>query len=166
MEHSLHKVLVNTSFTQSKSDYCLYMRESCLYTLFYVDNILIVSNNKTATNRVEYMFREHFDIDNLGPISNYLGIRVGREMGMFTIDQSKFILEVVRKFDLQMGMFTIDQSKFILEVVRKFYLQNSKNLDIPLSPTFYKQPKTQYLKSNENYRAAIECLLYILTNTR
>lgn len=144
MEHSLHKVLVNTSFTQSNSDYCLYMRESCLYTLFYVDNILIVSNNKTETNRVEYMFREHFDIDNLGPISNYLGIRVGREM----------------------GMFTIDQSKFILEVVRKFYLQNSKNLDIPLSPTFYKQPKTQYLKSNENYRAAIECLLYILTNTR
>lgn len=50
--------------------------------------------------------------------------------------------------------------------MKRFDLQNAKDANIPLSPTYHKQPVGENLPNNERYRAAIGCLLYISTNTR
>lgn len=141
---TLHNVLIKANLKQSKADNCLYTLENSLFILIYVDDILIISSDKNYVNRIQNILNTNFHIDNLGLISNYLGIRVTKENNIYLIDQTKYILEVVKKFDLQ----------------------NSKDSIIPISPTYHKQPEGEKLPTNEKYRAAIGCLLYISTNTR
>ena len=48
-------------------------------------------------------------------------------------------------------------------LIRQTNLQNSKDSDIP---TYHKQPYSLKLSTNEKYRTAIRCLLYISTIKR
>lgn len=115
-----------------------------MYVLVYVDDILVASN---ATHLIKLLLktvREHFAIEDLGPVHNYLGIQIEKRDGKFRLDQQKYIENVVSKFGLE----------------------NAKGQETPLSLTYRTDPCGELLLTNEQYRAAIGCLLYIATNTR
>lgn len=112
--------------------------------LIYVDDILVVSNSETYTAKIEEILKSNFHIDNLGHVANYLGIRVIKQENSYFLDQEKYILSVAARFELD----------------------KSKDTDIPLSPSYHKEPESEKLPVNDKYRAAIGCLLYIATNTR
>lgn len=143
----LHKVIIEARFTQSEADSCLYTYKGSLgeaYLLVYVDDILVISQSSTYIGQIEQIFKSKFNIENLGLVANYLGIRVTKNENSFYLDQQKYIQCIARKFELE----------------------NSKPTDIPLSPSYHNEPESEILPSNDKYRAAIGCLLYVSTNTR
>lgn len=143
----LHDVLTSTGLKQSKADHCLYTYHGSdhnLYVLIYVDDILVITESRKCADEFEQSLRSHFNIDNLGEVANYLGIRITKRGNSYFLDQQKYIQNVAAKFELN----------------------KAKPTDVPLSPSYHNDPDEMKLPYNEVYRAAIGCLLYISTNTR
>lgn len=143
----LHKTLINAGMIQAEADSCLYTykgSQGLLFLLVYVDDILVVSKSPVYVESIEKMLNKHFKIENLGLVTNYLGIRVTKKENAFYLDQEKYIHSIARQFELE----------------------NSKPVEIPLSPAYHKEMEGDLLPNNSKYRAAIGCLLYVSTNTR
>lgn len=74
---TLHNVLVKAKLIQSKADNCLYTyhgSQESLYILIYVDDILVASTSVTAIQRIEKILKGEFNIENLGLVTNHLGL--------------------------------------------------------------------------------------------
>lgn len=143
----LHDILTSANLIQSRTDSCLYTSQRTqgnIYVLVYVHDILIASESETYIENIEEILRSNFDIESLGIVANYLGMKVTKERDSYLLDQEKYILKVIKKFGLE----------------------KSKTTDIPLSPSYYSEPRGDRLLRNDEYRAAIGCLLYISTHTR
>lgn len=91
----------------------------------------------------EQILSSEFKLQNLGEVKTYLGIQVNKNDD---------------------GMFTIDQSVYIIKVLKEFGMQNSRVSDIPLSVNYGKGGDSELLRDNNEY--LIGSLLYISTNTR
>lgn len=61
--------------------------------------------------------------------------------------------------------FLLDQQKYILNIAAKFQLSDAKNSNIPLNPSYQKEPNEDIMANNDKYHSAIGHLLYISTNT-
>ena len=143
----LYEVLIKEGFTQSNVDKCLYIRQGSqgrLFVIVYVDDILAASDSKADIDRFEKFFKSHFLVENLGPISNYLGIRVKKINNYYSLDQERYINSVAERFGLHL----------------------SKPASTPLSTSYLNQPENDLLLDNAKYQEAIGCLLFIAVNTR
>ena len=77
--HNLGEMLKVMGFTQLRSDQSVYMwyNDSIHIILpFFVDNITIVSKDKTKISAVKEMLHKAFKIKDLGPASYLLGIKL------------------------------------------------------------------------------------------
>lgn len=145
----LHNVLISANMTQCNADSCLYVYHRSqvdIYVLIYVDDILVASTSIGAIKTLEQILKANFDIENLGEVTSYLGIRVLR----------------------QNGCYLLDQQSYITNIANRFGLSDAKISDIPISPSYQKEKNgdDNVLPSNDKYRAAIGHLLYIAINTR
>lgn len=143
----LHNILTGAGYNQSRADSCLYVSQTPsgnTYILIYVDDILVVSNLKTHVLDVEKVLKSNFEIKNLGLIANYLGMRITKGKDFYLLDQEDYIIRMTKRFGLE----------------------NTKIADIPLSPSYHREPDGNRLLHNEEYRAAIGSLLYVSVNTR
>lgn len=79
---------------QSSADSCLYIYRVDVfdvYILVYVDDILVASASIEVIEKIEQMLKINFEIENLGEVSSYLGIRVTRHDGCYFLDQQNYI---------------------------------------------------------------------------
>lgn len=104
----------------------------------------MASESMKAIQRIEEILKANFKVEKLGCVANYLGIRVTKFKNSFLLDQEKYIWSIARKFELD----------------------KAKHCDIPLSPSYHSDPDDDKLPTNDKYRTAIGCLLYLSINTR
>ncbi|KAL1448085.1 hypothetical protein WDU94_013979 [Cyamophila willieti] len=152
----LDKALKNLEFQQSKYDPCVYIRRSSvsvIYVSVYVDDLLIFSNNEVEKNRVKSKLMETFQMKDLGPAHYILG---------YCINYKK-----------QEKCLTLDQSKYIQEVLHRFNMADCNGTKTPMDPNqifsedmLYKSSEKRNEVLHIPYQEAIGSLLYIAQGTR
>ena len=58
-----NRVLTEENLQQSKADNCLYTYKKILSILVDVDDILVISSNKSEVERIQKTLKNNFDID-------------------------------------------------------------------------------------------------------
>ena len=84
-------------YKQSNSDHTLFLnkekgRITCL--IIYVDNMVITGNNEEEISNLKKLFME-FEMKDLGNLKYFLGIEVLRSKREISIDQKKYILDLL-----------------------------------------------------------------------
>lgn len=146
---AIHTVLTNGGFKQSKADTCLYtcmLNRELVLLLIYVDDMVLLVKSQTAAKMVKKMISSKYEIEDLGEIKHYLGIKITK-----TAD----------------GTYQLDQSTYIKQVAFNFGLANAKESKTPMNVGYGKtEEKAVMLATNRDYQKLIGCLLYVAINTR
>ncbi|PKI49874.1 hypothetical protein CRG98_029740 [Punica granatum] len=134
-------------FRQLGTDHSLFIinRDNVfLAALVYVDDILVVGNNREQCTCFKRYLDQCFCIKNLGPVRYFLGIEVARmESGLF-LNQRKYVLEILK----ECGMLGARPSTFPMEQHHWLTADSGTPLNDP-----------------SRYRRLVGCLIY-LTITR
>lgn len=147
---AINETLITFGFKRSLSDSCLYFKrfnngDWCIL-LVYVDDILVVATKENIVKIVEHDISSTFEIRNMGEVKYYLKIQITSKNGIYSINQQKYINQIVKEFGLE----------------------DAKISKIPLESGYEKlQNENQvYLPSNQKYQQLIGALLYVSLNTR
>jgi hypothetical protein len=90
--------LLNSGFTQSRSDYSLFIRvqgSSFVILLVYVDDIILASNDSQAISQLTVCLNNQFKLKDLGPLKFFLGLEVARSAQGIYVSQRKYTLEIL-----------------------------------------------------------------------
>jgi hypothetical protein len=71
-----------------------------MYMLVYVDDIILTGNNPNAIDHVVHSLSKTFAIQDMGPLSYFLGIEVVRKGSDIILSQQKYINELLVKANL------------------------------------------------------------------
>ena len=99
----LHKCLIDENFNQSLADTCVYTKfegDSITIILFWVDDIIIAANNFDVLNTVKRKFHNMFKMKDMGVLSWFLGIEFKFTNGNIIMNQNKYCLKILDKFDM------------------------------------------------------------------
>lgn len=152
----LNQTLLNFGLTRSNTDQCIYFlikNGNVLIVLIYVDDFLIMFNNKRLEAELKSTLSSKFRMKYLGEVSTILGMRISRDRSKKTI--------------------SIDQTKYIYAILNKFGMSNCHPVNSPLdinqklsSEMCAKDEVEKHEMSKIPYREAIGCLMYIAHVTR
>nr|GEX39782.1 ribonuclease H-like domain-containing protein [Tanacetum cinerariifolium] len=99
----LNSTLIENGFSQSKSDYSLYImfdKGVFLVLLVYVDDIIITGNSVYEIEKFKVCLKSKFMIKDLGKIKYFLGIEVvDTEKGIF-LNQRKYVLDLLSEYGM------------------------------------------------------------------
>lgn len=139
-------------FTPTQVDQCLYKAmikgenaETTVYLMLYVDDVIICCENRDVINEIINKIRNKFEVNNLGKISQFLGMKIEKD---------------------SCGNFLISQEKFIKKIVEAVKMTDAKVSTYPLDPGYYKLKHDNNLPNNHQYQQLIGMLLYLATHTR
>ncbi|CAM9218838.1 unnamed protein product, partial [Heterosigma akashiwo] len=104
---TLHDFLIQQNFVRSDYESCLYTRrnpvtgEDSMVTV-YVDDLVLSSNLPSVITGLKASFASKFQITDLGPLNQILGIKVTRDLRnkCFFLSQASFIKDAISKFGL------------------------------------------------------------------
>ena len=91
-------LIQDLGFVQSKVDYSLVTRQkgqSFLILLVYVDDVLVVGNNKDEVDEIKLLLNQKFKLKDLEDLRYFLGLEVARSNQMIDLCQRKYALEVL-----------------------------------------------------------------------
>lgn len=146
---TISNLLLGNGYHQSDVDPCLFKKlddEFWIYILIYVDDLLVISKSQKHIDDAECLLKSKFEMKNLGPVRNYVGLEVHRDTA---------------------GNFSISQSAYINKVIQEMGLKDAKTSKIPMHVSYGKSSdETNYLTDNEKYQKYIGCFLYISVNSR
>ncbi len=91
--------LSSLGFIRNKFDECLYHKDN-MFILVYVDDMLIVINDRNYLNSVIGNLKRKFKCTDLGSVKSFLGLEidVNSERGILKFNQSKQIEMIAREF--------------------------------------------------------------------
>ncbi len=121
-------------FSCSDYDCCLYIKtvnQNIVGFIFYVDDLLVFSQEEKLVAEVKNKLKQRFRMTNLGPIKNYLGIAVNYDRNKRTMELCP--MEYVNSL----------AEKYQVDDMRKFKTPMEKNLDLPYSNN-YNNPVSDY----------------------
>eukprot|EP00253_Pinus_taeda_P017779 PITA_17779 len=143
-------------FTRSKADHCVYYKligDCVIYLVLYVDDMLLVGNDKEIIQDLKTQFSSKFDMKDLGAANYIFGMEIKR-------DQAK------RKLWLT-------QRKYVETILQRFNMQDSKPVKvlIPVGVRLFVEqcPTTQEEEEDMfcvPYASAICSLMYVMVCTR
>ncbi|KAJ4736375.1 Transposon Ty1-NL2 Gag-Pol polyprotein [Rhynchospora pubera] len=150
------KFMCDHAFKRSGMDHCCYFRyfgTSFVILLLYVDDMLIARNSMKEINNLKQELAKEFEMKDLGPASQILGMRISR--------------------DRAAGTLILSQEKYINKVLERFRVQDAKPRCTPLGGQL-KLSKAQAPKTDEErdhmaavpYASAIGSLMYAMVCTR
>lgn len=98
-------LLIKMNFVRSKVDQGVYIKKKNNRTVIivtYVDDLLLLLNDVNLKNAIKEKLQSTFKIKNLGEVSKFLGINITRDRngGIISIDQSEYIEEILKRFDM------------------------------------------------------------------
>lgn len=145
----LNSILVKIGLERSKIDPCVYFLVKeliMIYIAVWVDDFLIFTNNNKIATNVKVKLKEELCMKDLGVAQQCIGINItrNREAGVITIDQERYINQVLERF----GMSDCKQVRTPIEVNTKF------------------DKKAENEDSKFPYREAVGCLIYLAQVTR
>ncbi|GKF17123.1 retrovirus-related pol polyprotein from transposon TNT 1-94, partial [Tanacetum coccineum] len=101
-EH-LSKALFDLNFKGSKTDLSLFIYsrgDTLLYILVYVDDIIVIGNNKGTIDNIICQLGSAFALKDLGLINYFLGIEIVSHVSGILLSQKKYILELLQSAGL------------------------------------------------------------------
>lgn len=140
--------LISLSFKRLKSEPCIFVRKNNQFLIIialYVDDLLIFSNNEEENIKIKKELMLRFEMQDLG--------------------KAKSILRIIQ----EKGMITLDQSKYIENVLDKFNMRNCKPINTPLEVNKkWLESKQKEIVCDERmpYQNLIGCLMYIAVCNR
>ena len=95
----------NSRFHICEEDHCCYMKKyvkSYIILALYVDDMLIVGANKGEIDRLKKQLSENFEMKDLGPAKQILGMRIfgDRSEGILNLSQEKYIENLLSIFNV------------------------------------------------------------------
>lgn len=71
--------------------------------VLYVDDVILVFNNRELLDWVKFMFYKRYDMKDIGVFIFVFGVQFlrDRENRIFILYQTKYINEILRRFNLQ-----------------------------------------------------------------
>jgi hypothetical protein len=96
--------LTRLGFVASKADTSLFFYHKRCYTLFvivYVDDIIVASSSKEATDALLRDLQAEFALKDLGDLHYFLGIEVKRAENGLLLSQQRYASELLAKAGMQ-----------------------------------------------------------------
>ena len=78
-DNSIRSLMSLWSFHKCEEDHCCYVKkyvDSCIILDLYIDDMLIVGANKGEIERLKKQLSENFEMKDLGPAKEILGMRI------------------------------------------------------------------------------------------
>jgi len=143
-------------FTRSKEDHCVYFKligDRVIYLVLYVDDMLLIGNDKEIIQDLKTQLFSKFDMKDLGAANYILGMEIKRDRAN-------------RKLWL-------NQRKYVETILQRFNMQDSKPVNVPI-PVGVKLSAEQCPKTEEEeedmsrvpYASAVGSLMYAMVCTR
>lgn len=149
----LHKTLLELGFKRTRSDAGVYVYSHAkaeMILIVYVDDLLPMGPSLSEIKRIKKILAERFQMRDLGPATNFLGMRITR-------DRSKNLLE-------------IDQQAYTEGILSRFNMHNSKPHRTPLPEGIHLEKGAEGYKAEStlrtNYQSMIGSLIYLMIGTR
>lgn len=96
------ELMLQQGFLRSKSDYCLYYkRGQKFYILLYVDDIILISENREEIDKIKEVLKNNFDMKDMHGVSKYLGIKIKKTESGIELDQEEYLKEILKKFGME-----------------------------------------------------------------
>ena len=88
-------------FTRSKADHCVYFKligGRVIYLVLYVDDMLLVGNDKEIIQDLKTQFSSKFDMKDLGAANYILGMEIKRDRAKrkLWLNQRKYVETICR----------------------------------------------------------------------
>ena len=132
--------------TFEKSIFVKIIEQSIIYLGVYVDDILIISNNKNEINKFKLQIKDVFKIKDLGEMDSILGIRINKlENNDILLSQDNYIYNILERFN----MLDSKTCRTSIEEKLNFNLNNESNI----------------IKVNQ-YQQMVGSILYLMLKTR
>lgn len=145
----LAKILSEANFIRSNADFSVFVKQeadSCIILAFYVDDILIASDNTSEHESVVQFLKSKFSITVLGEPSCFVGIQIDRNRSEGTIK--------------------IHQAGYIQRLLSKFNMLSANPISTPADPHVRLQKSTTEENVSFPYSQAVGALLYLAIGTR
>lgn len=132
-------------FQATESDICVFkgnVHTATVYLLFYVDDGLLMSDSKSAIDRILEELRKTFKI---------------------TMNDDSYFVSLELKRDKAQRTIKITQSDYITRILEKFKMEDAHPIDIPAEPGLHLSTlKDSYVKGIRQipYREAVGSLLF------
>jgi hypothetical protein len=87
-------------FTASKSDsslFILHTPEHTAYLLLYVDDIVLTTSSNTLLQSLIATLSKEFSMNDLGPLSHFLGISVTHSPSGLHLTQKQYALKIIQR---------------------------------------------------------------------
>ncbi|GJY43690.1 retrovirus-related pol polyprotein from transposon TNT 1-94 [Tanacetum coccineum] len=100
---TLSRFLLDNKFSKGAVDPILFTRKTGKHILLvqiYVDDIIFASTDPKACEIFSYEMSSKFQMSMMGQMSFFLGLQVSQNPGGIFINQSKFALEILKKFGM------------------------------------------------------------------
>ena len=101
------KFLINIGFSKLLSDSCIFVMnhggEDLFMVILYVDDMLLASRKLDKILTLKRKIQERFDIEDLGEVKFYLGLKINRDYQnkIIYVNQKHYILRLLKKYDLE-----------------------------------------------------------------
>lgn len=146
---TLIKVLKELGFKPLYADSCIFInKNTSIIICIYVDDLAILGLDKSEIKSLINSIKEHFNIKDLGPISDFLGIEVN--------------------IDYTEGILKLSQTKYINKILEKYNLLNCNPIYTPVDTKLKLVPNIEQASKEEikEYQGIIGSLLYLVLGTR
>ena len=99
----LHKYLIENNFVQSNVDHCLYIKYvdgKLVIILVWVDDLIIAARNDILMSDTKQMLKDKFHMKDLGRLSYFLGIHFEQGVDYVRMNQRKYLVKLLEKFEM------------------------------------------------------------------
>lgn len=102
--NKVEEILCKSGFKKCKLEPCVFVNNHSdnkkTIVGLYVDDFLVFSNCKSESDNLIDILSKKFKVKNLGRVRNYLGMRVDKSTNVVTLDQERYIDQLLEKFDM------------------------------------------------------------------
>ena len=93
--------LISIGFSQLTADNCVFINHPTNVIIsLYVDDLLIFSKTMGPINSVKKQLHKEYNMKDLGPVEQILGIRVRREDDRLALDQTQYIENFLKEYQM------------------------------------------------------------------
>lgn len=146
----LSKILDEFGASKSTADPCVYSKgqgRDQLIVATYVDDIIVISQNKSEIHKVKRFLSSRLDLKCLGPLKYCLGIEFAQS---------------------ETGSIAMTQRGYIKDILKRFGMSDANPVSTPLDPNVKLNPSREINGESEKlpYRELVGALTYIANCTR
>ena len=151
--------ITSMGFKQCVLDNCLFVKEEDGETYLislYVDDILVAGTDERKIEEIKHEFTTRYEMKDLGELNYYLGMKVTRTAEYTKLDQHRYCLDILAKYDyLLQGL---ENKHYSTPMERDLKLRKFESESMTDRQTDYAEQFP--------YQNIVGALLYLSINTR